>query len=82
MNGLEQRQHRTVTDSLAARLDAVEVALHALDDLRVVDSAAIRAALDRECTSLRHEVQTLEAMIRGLRDRTRWQRLRWLLTGA
>jgi len=65
MNGSEQRQHKTVTDALATRLDDVDTVVAALDQ-RVSDAAqAALASIGQERT---HRLRLAEEQ-RGYVDR-------------
>ncbi len=81
MNGTEQRQHRSVTDGLAARLDEVEAALERLHDAIGAERTHRLKMADEQHAYVDRADLTLEAMIGAVRDRSFWERLRWLLLG-
>ncbi len=81
MNGTEQRQHRSVTDSLAARLDAVEATLLAAERAIDRNRTHVLTLADEQRGYVDGYLRQLAQQISALRDRTLWQRLRWLVQG-
>ena len=71
MNGLQQREHRTVTQALETRVADLETLVaHALPTLRRADDA------------VREEVHAVAWRVLEWRARGVWGRLRWLVRGV
>lgn len=89
MNGTAQTTHRKVTEALDVRLTNLEMVIVALDAQLAEVAAGLseehRQRLTRAVEQhayINQRDETIDRMIRGLRDRGFWARWRWLVRGT
>ncbi len=92
MNGVQQREHRTVTEGLSKRLDDDETIIEQLitQDQNLRDAGrGVEATIERmsgemqRCwTEQAQRTASLQAELSTFTSRTFWQRLKWLVRGV